>query len=392
MKKIIYLMIVFIGFNSFITINAFAQEEPSTLDLASEAAIILEANSGKVIYEKNAKEKMYPASLTKIATAIYAIEKGNLNDIVTISSNARETDGTRVYLEEGEQVPLKKLVQGLLINSGNDAGIAIAEHLSGSIEQFAKDINNYLLNVVGVQNTHFVNPHGLFDDEHFTTAEDLAVITQYAMHNETFRSIFGTKELEWVGASWDTTLITHHKILKGEFPYDSVTGGKTGYVNESGFTLATTASNENLSLIVITLNSSYEDAAYRDTINLLDYGFNNFKTASIEAGTTFTVDDDNYINSEPLLYTSSINDTIVSKMDKDGTLNLINQDRMSIASYQLEKMKSGEINHPVELQNTSNTGASQLLMLVIKIAIWLVVLLATVVIGYQLKLSLKRIF
>ncbi|CAM5199880.1 D-alanyl-D-alanine carboxypeptidase OS=Ureibacillus acetophenoni OX=614649 GN=SAMN05877842_10934 PE=3 SV=1 [Ureibacillus acetophenoni] len=304
MRKIILLLITIMVINSFITVNTSAESESSTPDLVSEAAIVLELNSGQVLYEKNAQKKMYPASLTKIATAIYAIKRGNLNDVVTVSSNARNVDGTRVYLEEGEQVTLSKLIHGLLINSGNDAGVAIAEHLSGSVEQFAKDLNVFLKKAVNLKNTNFVNPHGLFDENHVTTAEDLAKITQYAMKNETFRSIFGAKEYEWDGEAWDTTLLTHHKILKGEFPFDGVTGGKTGYVYESGFTLATTAENEELSLVVITLNSATEEKSYTDTLKLLDYSFENFQTSYIEEGTTFTVDKEKFINPGKAYYDS----------------------------------------------------------------------------------------
>src|SRR5690625_5694469 len=113
---------------------------------------------------------MYPASLTKIASAIYAIDKGNIEELVTVSQKARDTGGSKVYLEEGEQVTLKKLIQGLLINSGNDAGVAIAEHLSGSVEQLSADINKYFKNVIGIKDTHFKNPHGLFNPKHVTTA------------------------------------------------------------------------------------------------------------------------------------------------------------------------------------------------------------------------------
>ncbi|GAB3797637.1 hypothetical protein GCM10028868_19200 [Virgibacillus kimchii] len=148
--------------------------------------------------------------MTKIATAIFAIENGDLDDLVTVSSYARNTEGSSVYLEEGETVPLKKLIQGLMINSGNDAGVAIAEHMSGSVEQFSSDLNEYLQENVGVQHTNFENPHGLFDPNHVTTAEDLANITLYAMGNELFREINNTKELNWEGESWDTTLYNHH--------------------------------------------------------------------------------------------------------------------------------------------------------------------------------------
>ncbi|SOC40932.1 D-alanyl-D-alanine carboxypeptidase family protein [Ureibacillus acetophenoni] len=390
MRKIILLMITLIVINSFITLKTYAQDEPSSPKLISEAAIVLEANSGQVLYEKNAKQQMYPASLTKIATAIYAIEKGNLNDVVTVSDNARNVDGTRVYLEEGEKVSLEKLVQGLLINSGNDAGVAIAEHMSGNVEKFGIELNRYLGKVIGVRDTHFVNPHGLFDAEHTTTAKDLAKITQYAMKNETFRNIFGAKEFVWNGEAWDTTLITHHKILKGEFPYEGVTGGKTGYVNESGFTLATTAEKDNLSLIVITLNSYYEEQSYQDTLKLLDFSFENFTTTSVEEGTTFTVGNEEFINNEALTTTAIVNDKIVQKIESDGKLNLVNQEGIVVASYQLEKINTGEINtgeinHSVELANSSNNEVDKMMAFDTKVFSFIIVLIASVGIVFHLK-------
>ncbi|MDI3410890.1 serine hydrolase [Bacillus sonorensis] len=159
---------------------------------------------------------MYPASITKIATAIYAIEKGHLKDDVKVSKKAAETEGTSVYLEKGETVPLKRLLQGLLMNSGNDAGTAIAEHLSGSVEQFADDLNAFVAKRVGATDTHFTNPHGLFDKNHYTTAADMAKITAYAVKNKTFRSLF-QKKAAWHGQTWDTTLKNHHRMLTGRF-------------------------------------------------------------------------------------------------------------------------------------------------------------------------------
>lgn len=184
MKKLSVVSAIFIMINTFIGSSVFGKMDDPTLPiLSSEAAIVMEATTGEVLYEKNAQSQMYPASLTKIATAIYAIENGNLNDSVTINEKARNTEGTRVYLEVGEQVTLEKLLQGLLINSGNDAGVAIAEHISGSVELFASDLNSYLKDVIGLQNTNLENPHGLFDPQHMTTAEDLAELTRYAMKN-----------------------------------------------------------------------------------------------------------------------------------------------------------------------------------------------------------------
>ncbi|WP_407272979.1 D-alanyl-D-alanine carboxypeptidase family protein [Radiobacillus sp. PE A8.2] len=339
MKKVILFITTIVSLNTLFMSISFAESGTAQPTLVSQAAIMIDSKTGKVLYEKRANEQMYPASLTKIATAIYAIETGNLDDIVTVSEKARNIEGTKVYLEEGEKVTLKKLLQGLLINSGNDTGIAIAEHLSRSVEQFSSDINKYLKNVIGVQNTHFENPHGLFDPNHVTTAKDLARITQYAIKNDTFRQIFSTKKLEWNGESWDTTLYTHHKLMR-QIPYEGITGGKTGFVNQSGFTLATTAKRENLSLIVITLNSYMQSAAYNDTIKLLDYGFENFETSSISKGTTFTLNKQEYIAPKRMFYTHSLNEKVSKKVNDNGSLEIINEDGNIISSHPLNKVET----------------------------------------------------
>lgn len=222
-------------------IYAHTEEE---LELYSESAILMDANSGVILYEKQKDKEMYPASITKIVSGLLAIKEGNLEDIVTVSQNAREAEGTRVYLEEGEEVTLEKLIQGLLINSGNDAGIAIAEHLDGSEEAFAERMTEFVQEKVGVTDSTFKNPHGLPDPEHVTTAHDMARITAYAMENQTFRKIVGTKELKWVGESWDTTLRNHHQLV---LQRDDVTGVKNGYTDDAGFTLSTTAEMMRLS-------------------------------------------------------------------------------------------------------------------------------------------------
>src|SRR5690625_7319696 len=145
-------------------------------------------------------------------------------------------------------------------------------------------------------------------------------ITQYAMNNKLFREIFGTKELDWDGKAWDTTLITHHKLMR-EIPYEGITGGKTGFVSKSGFTLATTAERDNLSLIVITLNSNRNLDAYNDTIHLLDYGFGNFHRSSIPKVTEFTVDGQEYKTPTKLEYTYPLNEK-VNKEVNNGALEV----------------------------------------------------------------------
>ncbi|MGP4108055.1 D-alanyl-D-alanine carboxypeptidase family protein [Virgibacillus sp. L01] len=338
MKKIFLYVLSIMILNSLFVSGALAKASTNPPSIDSEAAIVMDSETGSILYEKNARTSMYPASLTKIATAIYAIETDNLESTVTVSEKARNIEGTRVFLEKGEQVKLKKLVQGLLINSGNDAGVAIAEYLSGSVEQFSSDLNDYLKKEVGVQQTHFENPHGLFDPSHVTTAEDLAKITKYAMKNDIFREIFGTVELEWHGESWDTTLLKHHKLMRQVIPYEGITGGKTGFVSKSGFTLATTAKRNDLSLIVITLNSNLQSNSYTDTKNLLDYGFKNFEQSAINKGATFTADGQPYKTSEKLTYTHRKGKSISKEINEDGTLEIIRRDGTVINSYQLDKI------------------------------------------------------
>ncbi|MEC1521299.1 D-alanyl-D-alanine carboxypeptidase [Neobacillus niacini] len=313
--------------------NVYAEEKQS-LEIKSEAAVLVDSETGALLYSKNSKERLYPASLTKIATAIYAIENGNLDDVVTVGARAVKEEGTRVYLVEGERVPLKKLIQGMLINSGNDAAVAIAEHLDGSVEQFADNINKYLTEKIGVSDTHFSNPNGLYNEDHYTTALDLALITNYAKKNPIFSEIFGTKELGWSGESWKTTLLTHHRLLKGEIPAEGITGGKTGYVDESKHTLATTAENENIKLTAIVLKADSSKASYRDTNKLIEYGFSNFTHRTIKQNERFTIHKKEYYAKNDIVITVHVNGSKESITDQ-GMLQIVNNGQVS-QSIQLE--------------------------------------------------------
>ncbi len=321
------------------------------LELYSEAAILIDAQSGQVIYEKNSHEKLPPASITKIATAIYAIENGNLDDIVTVSENARNAEGTKVYLEAGEEVPLLKLVQGLLINSGNDAGVAIAEHLSGSVDEFVVDFNRYLEEVIGVKNTHFTNPHGLYDPDHVTTAEDMAKITQYAMKNETFREIFSTKELPWDGETWDTTLINHHVMVR-DGSYEGISGGKNGFVTEAGFTLVTTANQDNISLIAVTMKTKYDNQVYEDTTKLFNYGFQHYETDTIDMNSQFVDSEDNqYKTAEDIYYTKKIGEIVEEDVTTSGKLVIKGEDGRKLVEKKLELVTNNKEKEKLQIKN-----------------------------------------
>ncbi|ALC91439.1 hypothetical protein AM500_17810 [Bacillus sp. FJAT-18017] len=333
MKKVLFIVFIFL----FVP-RVHADEVPV---IKSGAAIVMDAKSGEILFEKNSRERKYPASLTKVATAIYSIEKGNLNDTVTVSQTARETEGSRVYLEAGEQVSLRKLIEGLLINSGNDAGVAIAEHLDGSIEQFSQKLNEYLKEI-GAEETTFQNPHGLFAPNHQTSARDLAVITQHALKNEEFRRIFGTKQLKWQGQSWKTTLFTHHKLLR-ERPYEGIIGGKTGYIDEAGHTLVTAAERAGTSIIVVTLKGAARKDAYDDTVALLDYAFGNFKTDFIPEGTIIPMDNGEYKTTRDVYFTQPANQAVTMKMNAEGTLEISGEDKQLITSIKLENFKKETI-------------------------------------------------
>lgn len=320
--------------------TATAEEAPAKkpTNVYSETAVVLDTNTDSLLYSKDAEKKMYPASITKIATAIYAIEHSALDEEVTISRKAASTDGSTVYLEEGEKMSMEQLLEGLLINSGNDAAVAIAEHVAGSEDEFVDKLNTFLKEKAEVEHTHFTNAHGLFDKNHYTTAKDMAEITRYAMQNDTFRSLFGIQSMDWSSESWDTTLYNAHKMVKGELPYPEVTGGKNGFVDESRHTLVTTAEKDDVSLVVVTMKAQSKPAIYDDTKKLLDYGLDRFTSEYIPKDTVFTFDGKRFRLTSDFHYTQPINGRISEKMSADGLLTLFNRDGDEITSTKLERI------------------------------------------------------
>lgn len=334
---------------------SISAQEITTIDLDSEAAVLMDGETGQILYGKNETKQMYPASITKIATAIYALEKGKLQDQVTISEEATNVAGTRVYLEPGEVVSLEKLIIGMLVNSGNDAAYAIAEHLDGDIFVFSQNINRFLREKIGVKNTNFTNPHGLFAEDHYTTPVDMGLVTRYAMNNEQFRKFFQIKEYEWDGLSWQTTLHNHHRLLKGEFPFEGITGGKNGFVNESGHTLVTTAERNERALIVVTMKAMYRDAPYYDTMKLLEYGFNNFRQKTIPAKTVLEYADEEYLVPRDIVYWERDGGTVEYNVGPKGVLYLKDETGKVLNTFQLTPQPkpdtvevSGEVSEPVD--------------------------------------------
>jgi D-alanyl-D-alanine carboxypeptidase len=335
---------------------SLAHEEES-LRLQSEAAVLIDTKSGNILYQKNSTNKMYPASITKILTGIIAIEEGDLEDVVTVSQKARNVVGTRVYLVEGEQVPLLKLEQGLLINSGNDAGVAIAEHMDQDEKGFSNRMNRFAKEKIGVTRSNFTNPHGLFNEDHYTTAYDMALITRYAMKNNVFREIVGTKEMEWIGEGWETTLYNHHKLL---WRYEGANGVKNGFVNQSGHTLVTSAKRGNMELIAVTLKANSAENAYQDTINLMDYGFSHFQTHSLPADRVFLDQDQNQFRlTTAVSYTTQIDEEVTFNVNESGELEIINENQEMIIKLKLEKIEEKHrptvLDSTISVENEGNT-------------------------------------
>ena len=268
---------------------AFAEEEqvwPDAPELAGEGVVLMEANTGALIFEKNPDEKLFPASTTKILTAIVVLENSSLDEIVTFTEECCDLEEGAVTIDSvpGEQMVLKDVLYGLLLPSGNDCAMALALHVAGSIDRFA-DMMNAKAEQIGTKNSHFTNPSGLFDPDHYTTAADMALIAQYAFHNSTFVDIIShpTYIIEPTNKTPESRVLTNtHEMITPTNPdYNShVIGGKTGYLYEAGRCLVTYAEKDGITLICVILNGSYY-GIFSETQALLDFGWDHFKILNI---------------------------------------------------------------------------------------------------------------
>jgi D-alanyl-D-alanine carboxypeptidase (penicillin-binding protein 5/6) len=242
----------------------------------AKSAIVMEAATGKVLYSKDANERRYPASTTKIITLITALEYGNLDDDVIASPNAATTEGSSLWLSPGEQLKLRDMLYGIMLVSGNDATVAVAEHISGSVEDFAK-LMTQKAHSIGAVNSNFVNTSGLPDERHYTTAYDLAKITAYGYKNPLFAQIVSTKHkiIPWPGKDHDRDLYNENRML---WLYDGANGVKTGNTDAAGRCLVSAASRNGIQLVAVVLDS---ERMWDDSISLLDYGFAQLKPVAV---------------------------------------------------------------------------------------------------------------
>lgn len=285
-RYIRYFFIIF--FSTFLFFeNISYGENLQELNLYSESCILIEANTGTILYGKNENQKMFPASTTKILTAIIAIEKCNLDDAVIVQKSAISSipaGYSSAYLSEGEQVTVRDLLQVFLIHSANEAGYVLAEHISGSVSNFA-DLMNSKSKEIGCTNSNFVNPSGIHNENHYTTAEDLAKIASYCMKNKTFRSIVSMKKctIAPTNKSDSRTYKNTNDLINPSSKYytPECIGIKTGYTSEAKNCLVAGFTKNGLNLISIVLGAptiqGISSTRCVDSITLCKYGYSNYE-------------------------------------------------------------------------------------------------------------------
>ena len=263
-------------------------EEP---EIASPAVIVMEMSTGLILYEKNSTETYFPASITKIMTTMLALENCELDEIVTFSADAvfkNEGDGSHIARDLGEQMTMEECLYATMLESANECAYAVAEHVAGegNVEVFAEMMNEKAREL-GCVNTHFANPSGLPDDEHYTCAYDMALIAQAAYQNETFRIITGTSShmIPPTNKHEDATPLNNHNMMlhpykTARYVYEYCTGGKTGYTDSARYTLVEYAEKDGMALVSVVMHTSATER-WTDSRILLDYGFDNFQIYSV---------------------------------------------------------------------------------------------------------------
>ena len=304
MKKIIVFLVVFIIFPI------------KVLALSATNCVVMDLNSGRVLYNLNGDEARLIASITKIMTCLIAINYSDLDKIVVVDEDILKAYGSSVYLSVGEEIKLIDLLHGLMLRSGNDAAVAIANAVAGSMENFVYLMNEYA-STIGMKNTHFVNSHGLDNNGvgNKSSAYDMALLTKVAMQNDTFRSIFGSRNYKASSNLKDYVWAGKNKLFS---MYEYTTGGKTGYTMAAHKTLVTTASKENKNLVVVTLNDSND---FVDHKNLYEKYFKEYEAVLALDKNNFKVDNNQYKNTE--LYIKKEYYALVKENEKNDLKNFI---------------------------------------------------------------------
>lgn len=391
--------------------NSNSTSETTNVEILSDAAILIDSKTGTVLYSKNANKKMYPASTTKILTAILAIENSNLSDKAITSYKAISlipAGYSSAYLSEGEEMSVEHLLEVLLVHSANDAANVLAEHVSGSIEKFVELMNEKLIEL-GCTDTHFVNTNGIHSDDHYTTASDMAKIFQYCIQNSTFREIISMKSciIPATNKSKVRKYNNTNDLINPDYKYylSSCVGGKTGYTSQAGNCLVSLCSKDDLELICVVLKasqlSSTISSRYSDSFNLYKYGYSNYSieiiahkddvidTIKVKHGSSKTKVLDLVLANDiyALVNTSQedsgacslvyINENISAPLAKDSVLGYV-------------EYTVGSITYKSDLLASHNVEKSSFLLLVLRFALILIVFALLIVVLNKLSKKKKR--
>lgn len=258
---------------SFALSPVIVADSTAAPSVSAYSAVLIEAQSGCVIYEKNANARLPMASTTKIMTALVAVRLAPLDTPICIDARAVGVEGSSIYLAQGEVLTLEELLYALLLESANDAAVAIAIGLTGSVEAFCEEMNREAERL-GLSDTHFTNPHGLDDEQHYTTALDLALIARALLNNEALAAIVSTQKIRISTAdpAYTRVLSNHNRLLRA---YKGCIGVKTGYTKRSGRCLVSAAEKNGVQLIAVTLNAPDD---WQDHSSMLDYGFRQLRS------------------------------------------------------------------------------------------------------------------
>ena len=314
------------------------------IETSARSAILMDMDSNRIIYEENINEKRSVASISKIMTAVIAIESNKLDDKVIIGDEINKSYGSGIYIKVGEEMTLRDLVYGLMLRSGNDAALAIAKYVGGSIEDFVKMMNKKAKEI-GMNNTEFHNPSGLDQEEgNYSTAYDMAILTSYAMKLDDYKTITSTKKYTLTTNKNVYSWINKNKLLS---IYKYTTGGKTGFTEIAKRTLVSTASKNNTNLVVVTLNDGND---WQDHQNLFEYGFSNYTNLKILEKGNITIYDDNYYDDYRLyvkndfyyLLSNSEENNLIFKYELNKKRSINNGDKVGILNIYLGDKKIHE--------------------------------------------------
>ena len=283
---------------------------PAGPAIGAQGAILLEANTGVILYAKNIDERLYPASTTKLMTCLLAAENSKIDEMVTFSNNAVfsiEPGTSNIGIDAGEAMPMEECLYGILSASANEVANAVAEHVAGSLDDFA-DMMNERAKELGCKNTHFVNAHGLHDDNHYTSAYDLALIAKAFFQNEFLSKVGNTASHHFEATDTQPDDFIHrnkHQLITGEIPYKGIKGGKTGFTSISRQTLVTCAEQDGMKLICVIMKEESPEQ-FNDTVKLFDYGFTNFSVVNVvENETDYSIRQSNFFNTSTDIFGNS---------------------------------------------------------------------------------------